>query len=341
MSPVSSTRRARGRRHWRGELRSQWLLVRDTARLLGPSARLLTTTEAHTYAYSVSANFLLASLPFLFLMLWIAHHLLPSLTTQQAIIGQFAGRYLPAGQDRLFADAARLASRRTVQIFSLFMLALSSSGVFLPLEVALNSIWGFKQNRSYAGNAIVSLGLVLACGLIAYASIVAASLGTAVVSWLLPASWAPLDHVVSTALVLLCSFPAGVAVFFLIYWKLPNGKVSAAQVFPAALYTGLIAEIFTTVFPLLLPWFDFPAVYASLAVPVTLILWGYCGALLLLFGASLSARGVARLPALPIRLPRYAELRAWYVAHAHHSPAHDDAPARDSVQRAGAAGGVE
>jgi membrane protein len=310
-------------RAWRNELRAQWQLVRDTARLLGPSARLLTTTEAHTYAYSVAANFLLASLPFLFLLLWVARHLLPALTTQQAVIGQLVGNYLPAGQDRLFADAAHLASRRTVQIFSLVMLAISSSGVFLPLEVALNSIWGFKRNRSYLANAAVSLALVLACGLIAYASIVLASLGAAIVGWLFPLSWAPLQHVLTAAFLTLCSFPAAIAVFFLIYWKLPNGKVSAAQVFPAALYTGLAAEIFKTVFPRLLPWFDFPAVYASLAVPVTLVIWGYCGALLLLFGASLSARGVARLPALHIRLPRYTELRAWYAEHSHH---HHPAP---------------
>ena len=307
--------RARG---WRSALRAQWQLVRDTGRLLGPSARLLTTTEAHTYAYSVAANFLLASLPFLFLLLWVARHLLPALTTQHAIIGQLVAHYLPAGQDRLFADATRLASHRTVQIFSLFMLAVSSSGVFLPLEVALNSIWGFHHNRSYLANTAVSLGLVAACGLVAYASIGLASLGAAVVAWLLPASWLTLDRFFSALFVAVFSFPAAIAVFFLIYWKLPNGKVSAAQVFPAALYTGIAAEIFKTVFPLLLPWLDFPAVYASLAIPVTLIIWGYCGALLLLFGASLSARGVARLPAVHIRLPRYTELRAWYTEHAPH-----------------------
>jgi membrane protein len=320
---MSQAAAAAPRRHWQREFRAQLRLLRDTARLLGPSALLLTTTEAHTYAYSVSANFLLASLPFLFLLLWVAQHLLPSLTTQHAIIAQLVGNYLPAGQDRLFADASLLASRRTVQIFSLVMLAISSSGVFLPLEVALNSIWGFKQNRSYVANAAVSLALVFACGFIAYASVVLASLAAAVLAWLFPVAWAPAVHFLSGAFLALCSFPAAVAVFFLIYWKLPNGKVSAAQVFPAALYTGLIAEIFKSVFPLLLPWLDFPAVYASLAVPVTLIVWGYCGALLLLFGASLSARGVARLPTLPIRLPRYHELRAWYQSHSHHHPAPD------------------
>ncbi|MGH9519843.1 MAG: YhjD/YihY/BrkB family envelope integrity protein, partial [Terriglobales bacterium] len=170
---------------FRQRLREQWLLVRETGRLLGPSARLLTTTEAHTYAYSVSANFLLASLPFLFLLLWVAHHLLPSLgATQQAVIAQLVANYLPAGQSRLMADATHLADRHGVQIFSLVMLAVSSSGVFLPLEVALNSIWGFKKNRGYLGNQIVALALVIACGVIAYGSIVITSLGVALVKWI-------------------------------------------------------------------------------------------------------------------------------------------------------------
>lgn len=304
------------RRHRLGE---QWTLLRDTGRLLGPSARLLTTTEAHTYAYSVSANFLLASLPFLFLLLWVAQHLLPSLgATQQAVIGQLVATYLPAGQARLMADATRLADRRGVQVFSLVMLAISSSGVFLPLEVALNSIWGFKKNRGYLGNQVVALGLVVACGVVAYASIVLASLGVALAHWLFPASWTWLVSGISWVLLTLTTAPAAIAVFFLIYWKLPNGRVPAAQVFPAALYTGLLAEIFKAVFPLVLPWLDFNRVYATLALPVILLVWGYCGALLLLFGASLSARGVARLPKhLRIKLPHYGELRAWYATHGH------------------------
>lgn len=305
---------------WRALWREQLVLLRETGTLLGPSARLLTTTEAHTYAYSVSANFLLASLPFLFLLLWISRHAIPGLSaTQQAVIGHMVAAYLPAGQERLMADAVRLASRHTVQVFSIVMLAISSSGVFLPLEVALNSIWGFKRNRSYLGNAAVALALVIACGVIAYASVVAASLGAAMVRFIFPIAWTGVTGALTSFFITIFSLPAAILVFFIIYWKLPNGNVPAAQVFPAALYTGLLAEVFRMVFPMVLPWLDFQSVYASLAVPVTFLVWGYSGALLLLFGASLSARGVARLPNLPIKLPRYAELRAWYLAHGHRS----------------------
>ena len=293
-------------RRWAGHARAQWQLLRETARVIGPSARLFTSIEAHTYAYSVAANFLLAALPFLVLLLWIAHHLLPSLTTQQAVIAQLAANYLPAGQQRLIGDATRLAGHHSAQFFSLVMLAISSSGIFLPLEVALNSIWGFKRNRGYLGNAAVALALVVACGIIAYASILCASLATALVGFVFPASWTWIISAFTDLFIALFSLPAAILVFFVIYWRLPNGKVSPAQVFPAALYTGVLAEGLKILFPYFVQWVDFTAVYASLAVAVTLLVWGYCGALLLLFGASLSARGVARLPRLRIR------------AHGHH-----------------------
>src|SRR6185437_9224683 len=204
--------------------REQVRAVRETARLIGPSARLLTTTEAHTYAYSVSANFLLASLPFLFLLLWIGHQLFPNLSTQHATLAQLLDAFLPAGQQRLVADATRLASRHTVQVFSLLMLAISSSGVFLPLEVALNSIWGFPRNRSYIGNQVVSLLLVLACGLIALVALLLGSLGVAAAQSVFPAAWTGFINALTLTSLTLFSLPAAILVFFIIYWKLPNGK---------------------------------------------------------------------------------------------------------------------
>jgi uncharacterized BrkB/YihY/UPF0761 family membrane protein len=62
-------------------------------------------------------------------------------------------------------------SRHRVQFVSLIILLVTSSGVFLPLEVALNRIWRFENNRSYLGNQAISLGLAFACGVLALLSI--------------------------------------------------------------------------------------------------------------------------------------------------------------------------
>ncbi len=294
---------------WRPRLRQIWEQTRAAGRLLGPSARLLISIENHTYAYSVAASVILAFLPFILLLITVADalHAYPAIQ----VIYELVRQYLPAGQGQIIHDLSYLAHHHThsAAAFSLLMLAISSTGVFLPLEVALNGIWGFKKNRSYLANQAVSLGLVAACGVLAYLSVIFATWGQeiihAVIFTLAPAAWsgfaadfyAVLSWIILRAMVI----PASIAGFFLIYWLLPHGPVPAVQVFPAAFYTGLLAEIFQVIFRLLLPALAFQAVYASFALPVTLIFWGFASALLLLFGASLSARNIARMPA-PLQL---------------------------------------
>ncbi len=62
-------------------------------------------------------------------------------------------------------------ARSGVQLASVVMLLISSTGVFLPLEVALNRVWGVTRNRSYLMNQLVSLGLAAGIGTIALMSV--------------------------------------------------------------------------------------------------------------------------------------------------------------------------
>ena len=72
--------------------------------------------------------------------------------------------------------------------------------------------------------------------------------------------------------------------------------------FPAEFYR-ILAEVFKLLFALILLLLDFQRAYGKvLWLPVTLLVWTYAGAMLLLFGASLSTRGVILLPGLRIPL---------------------------------------
>jgi len=296
-------------RNWRRHGRELWRLTRVSAKLLGPSTKFLGSTEAHTYAYSVSANMLLAFLPFVLMLVWVSRHLQP-LGFVLDVVTQFIQSYLPTGATLLVRDVNSLSTHASAQVFSVVMLAVSSTGVFMPLEVALNGIWEFQKNRGYLANQAVSLGLVAICGAIGFCFLQFTVMGQRIVDVVAPGeTW--FSHLLDFIVLQTFAFPAAILGFFVIYWLLPNGKVSPARVFPAALYTGILAEIFKTVFRWVLPLLDFRAVYgASLALPVTLLVWGYCGALLLLFGASLSARGVAKMPHIHVHLRRHAEHHA-------------------------------
>ena len=86
---------------------------------------------------------------------------------------------------------------------------------------------------------------------------------------------------------------ATIGIYFLIYWLLPNGKVPALAVLPAAIITGVISEAAKYLYILALPWLNFQEVYGPFSVSVTLIFWGFWSGMLLLGGAYLSAASTA------------------------------------------------
>ena len=63
--------------------------------------------------------------------------------------------------------------------------SLASPGVFLPLEVALNGVWGVRQNRSYVCIIrAISLGLAFAVGVLAMASVASTASQQTILSWI-------------------------------------------------------------------------------------------------------------------------------------------------------------
>jgi membrane protein len=87
---------------------------------------------------------------------------------------------------------------------------------------------------------------------------------------------------------------ASIAIFFLIYWLLPNGKVPARAVLPTAIITGLLSEALKYGYILALPWLNFAEIYGPFAISVSMMFWAFLTGLLLLAGANLSAREYVR-----------------------------------------------
>ncbi len=253
-----------------------------------PALRYLLRTEVHTYAFSVAANAILSFFPFFVLLLTITRRVFHSHDMSNVLI-ELVRQYLPSNQDFVIRNLQFLASvKGRGQALSLVMLLITSTGVFMPLEVALNSIWGFKKNRSYLMNGIVALGLALGCGTLALLSIALTAknlqyLGLAIGGHELVFRVAAFLVLKITAIV------ASIAIYFLIYWLLPNGRVPVRAVLPTAIIMGLLTEAAKYLFTLLLPWLNFQEVYGPFSVSVTLIMWSYISGMMLLLGAYLSA----------------------------------------------------
>lgn len=261
---------------------------------LGPQivalARYMARTEVHTYAFSVAANVILSLFPFIVLLLTISRTVFHS-RDMEAVVGDMMKNLLPVGQDFVMRNMQLLAHpHKGTQIFSLFMLLVTSTGVFLPLEVALNSVWGVRQNRSYIHNQAVSLGLAFAVGVLLMASVASTAGQQTILSWVF------LNHVdnvvfrfVSYGFLRICAGLASILLFFLIYWILPFRKVPARAVLPTAIVIGLLWQFAKFLYIRALPWLDFQSVYGPFYISVGLMMWAFLSGLLLLAGAHFSA----------------------------------------------------
>lgn len=273
--------------------RSMWHSTVLMARQLAPTASYLMKTEVHTFAFSVAANVILSFFPFVVLLLTITRRVFHSQVMNEVVV-QLLRDYLPVGQDFIVRNLkALVAARSGVQIFSVVMLLITSSGVFLPLEVALNQVWGFKKNRSYIGNQFISLVLAAACGVLALISIALTAGNQMVLERILGGQANPLVRVWTFGVMKGFAMAASITIFFLIFWLLPNGKVPVRSVMPAAVLTGLLWEAVKNLYILALPWLNFQEVYGPFSISVTLMFWAFLSGLLMLAGAHLSASGRA------------------------------------------------
>jgi membrane protein len=265
-------------------------LAAPTEGIARSTARYMLRTEVHTFAFSVAANSILSFFPFLLLLMTLIRYVFHS-RVMYSIVENLLRDYIPTGQEFVIRNLnALVIAHHRAEIFSLVMLLITSSGIFLPLEVALNRVWGFRNNRSYLGNQLISLGLVFACGSLALLSVGLTAGNVAILTSALHGygEW----HVQLMGFITMKFFSIGasIAIFFLVYWLLPNGKVPARAVLPAALIMGLLSEALKYVYIFALPRLNFAEVYGPFAISVSLMFWSYLSGMLLLTGAHLSAR---------------------------------------------------
>src|SRR5665213_2482070 len=249
-------------------------------------AHYMTKTEVHTYAFSVAAQAILFLFPFIVLMLTIAQRVFHSARLVD-VVGQMMSNFLPSNQDFVMRNMRILAFAHTrTRIFSVIMLLITTTGIFLPLEVALNSVWGVRKNRNYLHNQIVALGLSAGVSVLAMLSIGLSAAQRTVMAFIF------FGHTnnffftfIGDSFLRICAVIASIGLFFLVYWVLPNRKIPALAVLPTAIVMGVLWEIAKYLYILALPHLDFRSVYGPFEVSVGLIMWAFISGLLLLAGA--------------------------------------------------------
>lgn len=250
----------------------------------------LTKTEVHTYAFSVAAQAILSLFPFIVLLLTISQRVFHS-SHMTVVVGEMMSNFLPNNQDFVMRNIRALAySHAPITVFSIVMLLITTTGVFLPLEVALNSVWGVKKNRSYLQNQIVSIGLAVGVALLAMASVALSAAQHTVLDWIFFGhTQNKLFDLVGRGFLQIVALGAASGVFFLIYWVLPYRKIPALAVLRTAIVMGVLWTAAKYIYILVLPHLNYHAVYGPFYVSAGLITWAFISGLLLLGGAYVSA----------------------------------------------------
>lgn len=265
--------------------------------------RYLAQSEVHTYAFSVAANAILSLFPFI-VMTWTIERALFHSQRVESVLTDMLRYFLPAHQDFIVRNMGLLANpRRGVQIISIVALLISSTGIFLPLEVALNRVWKVKKNRSYLRNQILAIGLAICVGVLALFSVVFTAAQTHLLTILFFGRTENYAFTLLLGIGLRVSAAIlSISIFFLIYWILPNRKLPVRAVLPTAIIAGLLWEGAKTIYVHVLPLLNLNAAYGPFSVSVGLMIWAFITGLILLAGAQFSATRHT------LRLARKAEM---------------------------------
>jgi len=257
-----------------------------------PTLHYLAQTEAHVYALAIAASVLLSTYPFLIVITSFCRDVLHWRAAEQAIylaIGDsFAGE---PGQFMVKNLQAWFKVNGKIHLTSMFLLLITANGIFEPLEVALNRAWGVARNRSYIKNQLVSLGLIFVCGGLALLSLMLTALNS---RWLPAAGSLNTGFGVWINLLMfkLAAVPISILALFLIYWLLPNRKVEPARVAPVAILVGLALEALKYVNLVVAPLLQakLHREYLIFEHSVTILLWSFAAAMIVLAGAHWTAR---------------------------------------------------
>lgn len=254
------------------------------------SLRFLMETEVHVYSFAVSVNILISFYPFLVAMILICLHLFHWPAAANVII-QTVKDYFPGDFGIDMSGYLRMSSHQRFSWLSIVLLFFTANGIFTPLEVAFNRIWGAKKNRSFVWNQTISLGLIFVCGALVLMSTCLSTLNSEFLGSALGSN--VFAATVQSVVLHILAFPVTIVMIFLIYWLLPNCKISVARLLPASIVVAILLQISEFVNILLWPWLrdklraDVPPFVQSISI----IFWAFITTMIILAGAEWAARG--------------------------------------------------
>lgn len=264
----------------------------DTALRRVPALRVLLDTldafgrdHMSLFAASLSYYALLALFPLLLMLIALASPLLTGENVVRTVV-RVAGEALPGTATEIESILRGIVEARgPATIIGLLALMWSASGVFDVVQTALNRAWRVPQPRAFLQQRLLSVLVIAVLGGLFIVGLFVSALAGQV---LRPALEMTSDLVPILSVV--TGFSASFVAFTLLYKFFPHARIRWREAVAGALLAALLWELARNVYGLYLIRFArFNLVYGSVGAVIGLLLWGYLSAVILLFGAELSA----------------------------------------------------
>jgi len=262
-----------------------------TRQVLGDSLVNFLNEDSLMISASIAYHSLLCIFPFLLLLIGLSGLYIKQLE----LAGRLAvvlDRALPMKPDFILQNLQSISrSYGPISILSILLLLWSSSGIFMPLEKALNRAWDIEAERSWWRKRVLALEMAVILGFLILISSGLVGVNVYIHNWMrqrvlhLPAALIELSY---HLLIVAITFGMTFVMFVLLFERLPNARLRFRQVLPSALVTAVFWEAARSLFTLLLPRFNYRHVYGPIALFVALMTWAYVSSAVVLFGAQVS-----------------------------------------------------
>lgn len=230
--------------------------------------------------------------PLLLVLVGFGSYLYDQATIEAELL-KFMPRFFPVSQDFILANIQQVFDvRGTVSIISLLGLVWSSTSVFSVLIRNVNSAWPAAAPHTFIKMRLASLGIVAALAIALIFSSFSVTFKNLIISMGIPLDDKSLGLLFSSTFFTQV-IPAflRVAIFFGLYYFVPQIHVKKLPALSGAVITGLVWQIVTIILSsyLKLSMARYEIVYGSLAKIIALLAWIYFSGWIILFGAHLTS----------------------------------------------------
>ena len=224
---------------------------------------------------AIAFNFLLCLFPLLLVLVAFAQRFTGSRPAAAVLL--LLQELIPFDHQAIAESLKSLTKMaRGLEVFSLLLIVWGSSGIFMPVEMALNRAWGGRPHRDFWRSRGLAFLMTVAGGVLALFSV-----ALTVAARAYQRDWPSVGAYGAKASAFLLTY----CLFFLIYRVIPDAPVGSRVALRAALWSGVAWEAIKYLFVVKLGQMNLAAFYGPLAFAVSLVLWAYVSSLVLVFGA--------------------------------------------------------